>query len=547
MKDDNKVLLMTFDPKTIEHLGIKMYSQLPNAIAELIANAYDACASEVFISLIDSENSKTIIVKDNGDGMSFDEVNDKFLVIGRNRREEGESVSSCGRIATGKKGLGKLAFFGIGKTITIETCKDNEKTLFTLDWDELLQTSGEPYKPKYTIKECSKDEKGTKVALTNLKRKSGFDVSGLSRSLAKLFNFPDNFIVMLQLNDEKIIEIDNKLKYEGIQEEFGWTLPDWLIQKGFIDYENHNEIKGKIITTEKPLKPGMRGITLFANGRMVNRPEFFGSSESSHFFSYITGWLDINFVDNWEQDVISTNRQSLDWENSKTNELRIFLTKVLGEIHKDWRVRRKEKRRERVMQTTSINVPDWLNKVPDNIRNNLDSLMKSIDDSELSSSEQSNVVNNLHTIVPDYPYFHWRQLHPIIQDAAERDYQNKDYYRAFIEAAKRFITETRKKSESINQSDQSMMGEVYGHQKTLSVTKKYKKPDGSDFSFDTLNSIEDGQKYLSMGIVAGGRNPISHEEIRDLRDSDLFSEKDCLDGLSLLSHLMKRLENSEKI
>ena len=280
---------------------------------------------------------------------------------------------------------------------------------------------------------------------------------------------------------------------------------------------------------------------------MVNKAEFFGSSESSHFFSYTTGWLDIDFVDNWEQDVISTNRQSLDWENPKTNELRIFLTKVLGEIHKGWRERRKEKRREKVMETTNINVPDWLNKVPENIRNRLDSLLKSIDDSELSSSEQSNVVNNLHTIVPDYPYFHWRQLHPIIQDAAERDYQNKDYYRAFIESAKRFITETRKKSESVNQSDQSMMGEVYGHRKTLSVTKKYKKPDGSNFPLDTLRSIEDGQKYLSMGIVAGGRNPISHEEIRDLRDSGLFSEKDCLDGLSLLSHLMKRLENSEKI
>jgi uncharacterized protein (TIGR02391 family) len=547
MDSTEKELTMTFDPKTIEHLGIKMYSQLPNAIAELIANAFDACASKVFINLIDNDEGKKIIVEDNGDGMSFDEVNDKFLVIGRNRREEGESVSSCGRIATGKKGLGKLAFFGIGKTITIETCKDNIKTVFALDWDELLKTSGEPYKPRYTLQDCNKDEKGTTITLTNLKRKSDFDVWGLSRSLAKLFNFPDDFIVLLQLNDEEIVEITNKLKYEDIKEEFLWNLPEWLIQNGLTDYEKHNEINGKIITTEKPLKPGMRGITLFANGRMVNRSEFFGSSESSHFFSYTTGWLDIDFVDNWEQDVISTNRQSLDWENSKTRELRDFLTKMLTEIHKDWREKRKEKRREKVKEITKINVPDWLNKVPENIRNRIDSLLKSIDNSELSGSEQSNVVNNLHLIVPDYPYFHWRQLHPIIQAAAETDYKNRDYYRAFIEAAKRFITETRKKSKSVNHSDQSMMGEVYGYQKTLSVTKKYKKPDGTNFPLDTLKSIEDGQKYLSMGIVAGGRNPISHEEIKDLRDSDLFSEKDCLDGLSLLSHLMKRLENSEKI
>ena len=542
-----KELIMSFDPKTIEHLGIKMYSQLPNAIAELIANGFDACASEVFIHLLDNEKGKEIIVSDNGDGMTFEEVNNKFLVIGRNRREEGDDISTCGRIATGKKGLGKLAFFGIGETITIKTCKKGKRTTFILDWEELTHTAGEPYKPKYKIEDCEKDEIGTSIILSKLKRKSGFDINALSKSLAKLFNFPDDFIVFLQLNDSEIIEITNKLKYEGIKEEFEWKLPDWLKEKGIAEYDNYENIKGKIITTEKPLKPGLRGITLFANGRMVNRPEFFGSSESSHFFSYTTGWLDIDFVDNWEQDVISTNRQSLDWENPRISELSIYLTKVLSEIHKDWREKRKEKRRERVKETTNIDVPDWLNKVPKNIRNRLDSLLKSIDDSELSSSEQSNVVNNLHTIVPDYPYFHWRQLHPIIQDAAETDYQNKDYYRAFIEAVKRFITETRKKSQSRNQSDQSMMGEVYGHQKTLSVTKKYKKPDGSDFPSDTVKSIEDGQKYLSIGIVAGGRNPISHEEIRDLRVSDLFSEKDCLDGLSLLSHLMKRLENSEKI
>ncbi len=536
---------MSFDPKTIEHLGIKMYSQLPNAIAELIANGFDACASEVFIHLLDEEKGKQIIVSDNGDGMTFDEINNKFLFIGRNRREEGDDISSCGRIVTGKKGLGKLAFFGIGETITIKTCKEGKKTTFILDWEELTHTSGEPYKPKYTVEDCKIEEKGTTIILSKLKRKTGFDIESLSKSLAKLFNFPDDFIVFLQLNYSEIIEINNKLKYEGIVEEFVWELPSWLYDNGIIDYDEYKNIKGKIITTEKPLKPGMRGVTLFANGRMVNRSEFFGSSESSHFFSYTTGWIDIDFVDNWEQDVISTNRQSLDWENSKTSELREFLTKILTEIHKNWREKRKQKRRERVKETTNIDVPEWLNKVPENIRNRLDSLLKSIDDSELSGSEQSNVVNNLHTIVPDYPYFHWRQLHTVIQNAAETDYQNQDYYRAFIEAAKRFITETRRKSESTNQSDQSMMGEVYGHQKILSVTKKYKKPDGTNFPADTLKSIEDGQKYLSMGIVAGGRNPISHEEINNLRESDLFSEKDCLDGLSLLSHLMKRLENSE--
>lgn len=41
---EDRKLIMSFDPHTIEHLGVKMYSVLPNAIAELIANAYNADA-----------------------------------------------------------------------------------------------------------------------------------------------------------------------------------------------------------------------------------------------------------------------------------------------------------------------------------------------------------------------------------------------------------------------------------------------------------------------------------------------------------------------
>jgi len=542
-----KELKMTFDPKTIEHLGIKMYSQLPNAIAELIANAYDACASEVFISLIDNEEGKTIIVEDNGDGMSFDEVNDKFLVIGRNRREEGESASSCGRIVTGKKGLGKLAFFGIGKTIAIETCKNSEKTVFTLEWDELLQTSGEPYKPKYTIEKCSKDKKGTKITLTNLKRKSEFDVSGLSGSLAKLFNFTDSFIVFLQLNNEDTIKITNKLKYEGIQEEFKWKMPDWLIEKELTDYENHNEIKGKIITTEKPLKPGMRGITLFANGRMVNRPEFFGSSESSHFFSYTTGWLDIDFVDNWDQDVISTNRQSLDWENSKTSELRAFLTKILTEIHKNWREKRKIKKRKSINKKMKVNIEEWYSKTPEQIQTKIEPIVeKIVEDAELTESETNSIVTTLHELLPEYTYYHYRYIHPEIAEVSRDYYKNKNYYGAVLEAIKRYINNICQKSGTDRQNELDIVSNVFGNNGILKTVKKYIRPNGLDFKSTTKENIEEGQKFLSMGIVKGARHPVAHEEIEDLRESGMFTEKDCLDVLSIVSHLMKRLDESEK-
>ena len=136
MAEEREKLQLRFDPRTIEHLGIKMYSQLPYALAELVANAYDAGADNVDIRLYDGDpEHKSIVVIDDGDGMSYEEVGENFLVIGRKRRDSDASrENSKGRRITGKKGVGKLALFGIGKTIRIETCKEEEtenKDIFT--------------------------------------------------------------------------------------------------------------------------------------------------------------------------------------------------------------------------------------------------------------------------------------------------------------------------------------------------------------------------------------------------------------------------------
>ena len=64
---------------------------------------------------------------------------------------------------------------------------------------------------------------------------------------------------------------------------------------------------------------------------------------------------------------------------------------------------------------------------------------------------------------------------------------------------------------------------------------------------NTKENIEDGQKFMSMGLMAGVRNPLAHEEKKELKTTNLFSEKDCLDILSLISHLFRRLDDAEKL
>lgn len=545
---EEQKLKMSFDPHTIEHLGVKMYSNIPNAIAELIANAYDAEAENVHIKLIDNDGEKSICIIDDGVGMDFDEINNKFLRIGRKKRiEDGNALSPNGkRKVTGKKGLGKLAFFGIGDTIDIITKKNGSQVSFTLDWDELLGTDKPEYEPIFNTNSCDEKEQGTSITLRNLKRKSEFDKEGLALSLSKLFNLFDNkFNVLLYLNDDKPIKIDDKLKYNNLDVQFSWNFPTFtaLIASTYIE---SNNISGNIFSTEKPLKPGLRGITLFANGRLVNAPEFFGVSESSHGFSYFTGWLNVDFVDDWEKDVISTDRQSLNWDLAETALLREFLKKIMSELERDWRKKRSEKKNEEVKAKTKVDVPDWYKKLPENIRISIEPIVKAvIDDSELSIETQTTIVQNLHSLIPEYPHYHWRHLHADVQNASKTDYDRQDYYRAFEETVKRYITEVQKKSNA-TETDVSLMGKVYGKEnnKVLKVAKSYKKTDGTGFNNSTIENIEEGQKLLSMGIMTGARNPVAHEEIAELRDSGLFSEKDCLDALSLLSHLFRRLDNA---
>ena len=149
-----------------------MYSRLPYALAELIANAYDAAAEKVVIDFYDNKDGKTIVVFDDGDGMSYDEIQDKFLVIGRKRRKtDPQRQNSKRRMITGKKGLGKLALFGIGEKIIISSARIESENIteFTLDWNEILKSSG-VYNPStsVTLKE-SADYHGTKIVLTKNK------------------------------------------------------------------------------------------------------------------------------------------------------------------------------------------------------------------------------------------------------------------------------------------------------------------------------------------------------------------------------------------
>lgn len=510
-------LQLRFDPRTIEHLGIKMYSRLPYALAELVANAYDAGAETVDIKLYDNDaNDKRIVISDDGDGMSYQEVNENFLIIGRKRRETDEKrENSKGRKITGKKGVGKLALFGIGQTIKIETTRSGEKnkTVFIMDWDEILKESSGAYYPKTEfIEKADLNEKGTIITLSNLSRATNFDVTTTATSLAKLFNWFDvGFNINLSCNDGTPITLTRELIYEGINKEFEWNIED-LVSKINNEYKFKSELRGKIISSKKPIKADLRGITLYVNGRLANVPGFFGVSEAGHTFSYLSGWIDADFLDECDRDLISTDRQSLSWDLPEAEELQMFLQRIVRFLVKDWSSKRKKAKTDSQTTRSGINIPDWYEKVPEHVRPNLTKVIEAVSDKpEVDDEDFSSIVHTVYDLIPPYTYYHYRILHPQIQEAARRHYESKDYYTAFQEAMKRYKNSVKDKSKTTETEDLAIVSKSFGKDGILKATSKFQlRPNGQPFSQDTLNNIENGQQALSRGVVQGGRNIVSH-------------------------------------
>lgn len=548
------ILKMTFDPATIEHLGVQMYSTLPPVIAELIANAYDADAHLVEIQLKDDTEPKEITVTDNGLGMTFNEINEKFLRIGRNRREE-EAIQKTpgGRDIIGKKGLGKLSFFGIAHEIEITTRKDGKENTFLMKWDDVKHSTTKEYQPAILARDkvYTGDKHGTTFVLRGLHRGSVFDPEGLAVSLSKIFIVDDAFQVTIRHNAGVPFPVSNEKKYENLDIEVQWNVPEDIKMES--DYARKDEVRGHLIATEKPIPPrtNMRGVTLFSRKKLVNLPEYFSESTSSHFFSYLTGSLEVDFVDDLDEDVISTDRQSLRWGHSEMVKLRDYLRQLMNWLERNWREQREALRNKKIAEATGVNTEKWFSKLPEEVRGKVESVVRAIvKDSELSDEVSVQAVKSFHEIVPEYPKYHWRYLHSEIQKASQKYYEDENYYTAFLEAAKRYVEAVRVKAGVTPPEDRVVMEQAFKFDPPgpiLSVTENYKKSDGTDFQQRTLSNIREAHKMFSVGVICGGRNVVDHEEIVELRTSGLFREEDCLDALSLLSHLFWRLENSTKV
>lgn len=121
---------LDIDVRILELLGPNLYTNIYYVLAELIANAYDADAHNVYII---SDHNK-IIVEDDGKGMSYSkgEVTKYLKVAAISRSSEEDSKTGLDRLKMGRKGVGKLAALSVSEEVYVMTISDGEKSGFIL-------------------------------------------------------------------------------------------------------------------------------------------------------------------------------------------------------------------------------------------------------------------------------------------------------------------------------------------------------------------------------------------------------------------------------
>ena len=346
-------------PHIVQDLGINLYTTLPRVLVEFVANAHDADSPDVDVQIdfdaiqhardelrkshagesgrledVELPNTCFLKIVDTGHGMSRSEVQNRFLVAGRRRRREDNSMRSPGRrILMGRKGLGKLAGFGVAKRVTVTSRKKGEDyaTRVVLDYDALVTSNadGQIPVPTETI-ESNLPSPGTEITLDRLvfepvKSKR----STIEKALANHFRFVGIEDFEISINGEPIQPAEAVYAFEWPSAE---NPPEGLCPAQVQAGDGHRQIKYRVRFTKKSLPARERGVRIYASGRLASTPDLLDMPTGMHGFrltDYIDAVAVADFIDQESTEYIATDRRSLRWETFFLQGLREFLSQEM--------------------------------------------------------------------------------------------------------------------------------------------------------------------------------------------------------------------------
>jgi hypothetical protein len=200
-----KEYILDIDARILELLGPNLYTNIYYVLAELIANAYDADAKNVYII----SNKDDIRVEDDGQGMSYNsgEIKKYLKVAAVSRISEEDSFTKSGkRRKMGRKGVGKLAALSVSENVDVMTIANGEKSGFILT---RYPKDGKKLKeiPETKINFMFVKKHGSAIVMRDPQYRLHKTLESTKRNLLKIFPLvgPDFRIHIIRTGDPKIL------------------------------------------------------------------------------------------------------------------------------------------------------------------------------------------------------------------------------------------------------------------------------------------------------------------------------------------------------
>jgi hypothetical protein len=368
---------------TVDKLGVKLYDKASAVVAELIANSYDADAKlvtvKVPLSTALATKTKTgkirdagysIEVIDDGHGMTPDEAIDFYLKVGIDRRlvvGQGGYSRKKKRPVMGRKGIGKLAPFGICKRIEVisaggsKTKNGYQIAHFFLNYDKILTDSDAPVElDRGELDRTFRNKPGTTIRLSKFLPRRVPDSVTFHRQLASRFIFaqPDFKIVVEDTrnpadNPPEPVKPFSVAVVSGtridlatrpVRAEDGTLLPvkGWL---GMAKQAYQNE--------------EMAGVRIYARNKIVATTRDFeqpaGFTGEFTIRSYLVGEVYAEWLDQDDgEDLIRSDRQGILWDSDYGTALRKWGAELIREIGRTSKEPRRKRARELFLEKSDF-------------------------------------------------------------------------------------------------------------------------------------------------------------------------------------------------
>ena len=370
--------VMKLSLSVLDDLGVNLYSNTAAVLSEAVANAWDADAEEVRITLGDD----AIEIVDTGSGMgTVDEINKRYLTVGYKRRLEGRMVTANGRHVMGRKGIGKLSLFAIADEIIVDTWTAEAGRLSFVMRNEDIRAAiaaEKDYRPRQIDADAegigaSEGDHGTRLVMRQLKRLAdGRTAAALRQRVARRFSVlgeEDQFTVRIDGDSVTVTDrgYQKSAEYvwkftsgapayfdemadgvggadektlDGVADETrGWTVSGWI----------------GTVREHKQLADEQNSLPVLAHGKLVHEDVLPHLKEGGLFTKYIMGELHADFLDADDLDDIATSdRQHLKEGDERYVALMKVVKAAVTAVGSAWLRRRRKDATDKACRYESI-------------------------------------------------------------------------------------------------------------------------------------------------------------------------------------------------